>query len=299
MGNWPRSAKLTTVVMSVLVVALLAAVVVIGASDDGTSEQASRPAATAPTTTAPAQPATPAASGDGGKQSDDIYGWGSGQPTLMRATVRWGASSKPMTRERRALLASQLVHVREVALKIGTVAEAERLGFKKNFQRLNGRGYEYINFSNFTDHLDLDKPGVLAFEDDKPDSRIVSVAYNVLGTIEGGPPKDLPLEVIPWHFHSNLCRKGTSIVGSVELDPSGKPYQDQIDRCKELGATFEPQLDHWMVDLWVVPGWENPWGLVSAKHPDLMFQPTPWFNATNNAGAEAEGDHQHNGDQPS
>ena len=42
-------------------------------------------------------------------------------------------------------------------------------------------------------------------------------------------------------------------------------------------TVFRPELDHWMVDFWVIPGWENPWGLVSSKHPDMMFEPTPWF----------------------
>lgn len=215
---------------------------------------------------------------DGNPKQNFLYGWGTAQPDQMRATVHYGGTNTILSPERRELLGQQLMLVRAVGLSIGTVANAERMGYVKNFQRINGRGYEYVNWSNFTTKLNLWKPTVLAFEDDKPDSRIVSVAYNVLGTIQAGPPKDLPLEVIPWHYHSNLCEKNGTIVGSVEYDQSGKPYADQVQRCLEMGAKFRPDLNHWMVDLWVIPGWENPWGLVSSKHPDLMFTPTPWFS---------------------
>jgi len=208
-----------------------------------------------------------------------LYGWGTSQPTQMRATVRFGATNQLLTPERRQLLADQLVLVRAAAMSTPTVADAEAQGFVRNFQRVNGRGFEYINWSRFKNTLDLAHPTLLAFEDDKPDSKVISVAYNVLGTIEAGPPKGLPLEVIPWHYHSNLCKKGDSIIGNSEFDENGNLYPEQAARCAAEGAVNQPQLNHWMVDLWVIPGWENPWGLVSSKHPDLMFEPTPWFTS--------------------
>jgi hypothetical protein len=221
------------------------------------------------------------------------FGWGAAQPTNMAATVMYGTSSKPLSPARRDLLASQLVRIRAAGMAVGTVAVAEREGFVKNFQRIDGRGYEYINWSRFTHKLDLDKPTMLLMDGDKPDSKVISVAYNVLGTREGGPPTELPLEAIPWHFHSDLCRKGNSIVGNVETGPDGKVYARHIKRCEELGATFEPQLNHWMVDFWVMPGWENPWGLVSSKHPDMYKVPQPWFPNAAQAQAVAASQHQH------
>lgn len=208
-------------------------------------------------------------------------GWGAAQPTQMRATVQHGVSSEPMSPERRDLLGQQLQRVREVALGIGTVAEAERLGFVKNFQRIDGRGFEYVNWSWFSPTLNLDRPTMLLFADDKPDSRVISVAYNVLGVREAGPPHDLPLEVVPWHYHSNLCKKDGTIIGSIEYSPTGEVYADQVERCVREGAEFRPELNHWMVDFWVIPGWENPWGVVSSKHPDQFATPQPWFNDSN------------------
>ncbi len=287
---------LQTAIGAMAVAAVVAGFVLIRPAPPTTIESAAPIATEQPTaTTGPATTTTtlvpsltfPTQPVDDANAEGKLYGWGTSQPHQMTATVHWGGTDTIISRERRQLLADQLVQARDAAMAIGTVAEAERQGFVKNFQRINGRGYEYVNWSRFTDKLDLSKPTVLAFEDDKPDSRVMSVAYNVLGTIEDGPPTDLPLEVIPWHYHSNLCEKDNTIVGSVEYDADGVPYQRQIDRCVELGAKFRPELNHWMVDLWVIPGWENPWGLVSSKHPDMMFEPTPWFDD-----APVEGDHE-------
>ena len=247
---------------------------------------AATPTEAAPTTL-PADPQFPHETVNDNDASKALYGWGTAQPTQMKATVHYGGTSTLLSPERRRLLGEQLVQVREAALKIETVAEAEKQGFVRNFQRINGRGFEYINWSRFNTKLDLSRPTMLAFDGDSPDSRVMSVAYNVLGAMADGPPTDLPLEVIPWHYHSNLCEKDNSIVGSVEYDANGNPYPEQAQRCKDLGAVFRPELNHWMVDLWVIPGWENPWGLVSSKHPDMMFEPTPWF--TSNKTGEVDG----------
>jgi len=284
----------------VALVAVVAAVLLIKPASTQTQDLASAevpttvPVSTVPVTTPAPAPSTlppdpqfPQETIDDHNASKAMYGWGTAQPTQMRATVHFGGTSILLSPERRRLLGEELVQVREAALKIGTVAEAEKQGYVRNFQRINGRGFEYINWSYWSTKLDLSRPTLLAFDGDRPDSRVMSVAYNVLGTMQDGPPTDLPLEVIPWHYHSNLCAKDNSIVGNVEFDANGNPYPEQAQRCKDLGAVFRPELNHWMVDLWVIPGWENPWGLVSSKHPDMMFEPTPWF--TSNKTGDADG----------
>lgn len=219
-----------------------------------------------------------------------LSGWGTAQPNAMAATVMGGRSWTHMSADERKKVADDLVHVRKVALEIGTVKHALELGYVPNFQYVDGRGYEFIKWSNITDKLDLDRPSMVNFPDKDPDTGIASVAYQVLGTKEAGPP-DFHPEVFPWHYHSLLCLKNGSIMGSVEYDPAGKIYKTQAERCENAGAEYQPQLNHWMVDLWVVPGWENPWGLVSSKHPDLIRTPTPWFSSTNVAGPDASVHH--------
>lgn len=253
---------------------LLVAFVVAVAFDRPAAEPETAVASTPPAPNPGTEP--PSGINDGADVAAQM-GWGGAQPSQMRATVKYGTASKPLTPERRELLASQLEEVRTAALEIGTVAEAERRGYVKNFQYLEGRGFEYIKWSNFTPTLDLANPTMLAFPDDQPDSKVAAVAYNILGTREGGPPTHLPLEAVPWHFHHNLCRKDGSVIGNVETAPDGTLYADHAERCEDAGATYEPELDHWMVDLWVIPGWENPWGLVSSKHPDLFTTPQDWF----------------------
>jgi hypothetical protein len=215
---------------------------------------------------------------DDGGAEDQPYGWGSAQPPHMRATVHYGGSDEPLTTERRALLGSQLEQARAAALAIGTVAEAERQGFVRNFQRIDGRGWDYINWSRFRDELDLSSPSMVVLADDEPDSRVVSVAYNITRSVDEGPPTDMPLESIGWHYHASLCQGLDTMVGSIEYDAEGVPNQDQIERCYELGTQLRNDLSNWMVDLWVIPGWENPWGLISSRHPDLMPAGTPYYS---------------------
>jgi hypothetical protein len=298
------SSKVVVFHAAVVALVLVAASAVATASVTGDSVDpsaaaapAAAPAAQAPTaTTAPPAPTTTAVStpdvpadvaalfpptpvDDGGAESMG-YGYGTAQPPFMRATVHYGGSNEPMSTERRELLGDQLVAAREAALEIGTVAEAERQGFVRNFQRVDGRGWDYMNWSRFNDDFDITKPSLLLFADDEPDSPVIAVAYNITRSIEEGPPPDLPLETIGWHYHGGLCEMGDQKVGSIEYDALGYPYAEQIERCHELGATFRRDLSHWMVDLWVVPGWENPWGIISSKHPDLMPTGTSWFGQT-------------------
>lgn len=192
-----------------------------------------------------------------------MSGWGSFQPALMYAPVELGQTDG-LTLDQHTKLGDQLVEVREAALNIGTVANAERLGYRLNGERWEGRGYEYLLWDQFST-FDINKPTMAVFPDTKPDTKIASVAYQVLGTREAGPPKVFDLSVVPWHHHFDLCKKDGQIVGS-----------NKTDLCKEMGGVPQPQLDHWMVDFWVVPGWENPWGLVSSFHPDLFTENRPW-----------------------
>jgi hypothetical protein len=273
--------------MCVVAAAMIGGTLVVGSPDDDVSElEAAGPPADATATqdTVPAESAaaaepTPEAPSTTApvERDGEMYGWGSVQPYKMRATVEFGGTNETVTPEQHDALGPQLERARAAALRIGTVAEAERLGYVKNYQRISGRGFEYIKWTNFKEYLDLDNPTLLAFPDDQPDSRIASVAYQVRGTREAGPPTDLPLGIIGWHYHKDLCEVNRTVIGSIEYDPEGNPWPDMKKRCDDMGAKPMPWLNHWMVDLWVVPGWENPWGLISSKHPDLMEEPTPWF----------------------
>ena len=270
--------------VAALVVGAVAILAIGGGSEQATVVAQGAPAGATASTTTPAGPTIPT-------NPRGLSGWGTAQPNAMAATVMYGTSNTRMTPAQREKWAGQLEQARAAALKIGTVRNALAMGYVKNFQYVDGRGYEYIKWSNFKHTLDLDQPTTVNFPSDDPDARVASVAYQVLGTREDGPPDDLPLSVIPWHFHSNLCKKGNSIVGNIETAPDGTLYKRQVERCKNLGAVPQPQLNHWMVDLWVVPGWENPWGLVSSKHPDLMRTPVPWFTDTNVAGSDINQHH--------
>lgn len=204
-------------------------------------------------------------------------GWGSAQPYRMNATMQFGSSDTPVTNAERKQWGEMLVRARAAAAQTPTVADAERLGFVKNYEYIDGRGVEYINWGRWGTTFDIDKPTLVAAAGDKPTDPIVSIAYQVIGSREAGPPKDLPRALAGWHFHHSLCKAGNDIIGNLETRPDGRLYEEAAQRCLKYGATYMPALDHWMIDLWVIPGWENPWGLESSKHPDLFKDPQPWF----------------------
>ena len=158
------------------------------------------------------------------------FGWGATQPPIMRATVVYRAVVGAHDPERKAYLGDLLEQAREVALDIGAVAEAERHGFHKNYKFIEGRGYEYINFDNFTPEVDLQKPGILLFPDDAPDARVISMSYNITGSMEAGPPDIFPLRC-PGTITPTSAVLGIRSSGSVEIDAEGKPYADDAARA--------------------------------------------------------------------
>lgn len=199
-----------------------------------------------------------------GAPTDYNFGWGAWQPMQMNRPLVKGESAKPLTAERRALLGRQLQQAREAGLRVGTVAEAEDAGYVKVHDFSSQRGYEYVNFDYVDRKLDIDHPEVLAFPSDEPDAGIAAIAYYVVSDLGSGPPDTFPLEAIPWHSHWDICQVGEQYLGSQE--PAA---------CADMGGKTRPDIDGWMLDLWVIPGWENPWGLVSSKHPDLREDVQP------------------------
>lgn len=188
-----------------------------------------------------------------------LYGWGAWQPAQMNRPLHGGVSKTPISAERRSILGHQLEQARAAALNVGTVAEAEQAGYVKVHGYLPGRGLEYVNFSLIDHTLDLSRPEVLAFPDDAPDTGIMAIAYYVLADKGDPPPDTFPTEVIPWHSHFDICHRGEEYILSQDAQ-----------RCAAEGGVVDKGLTGWMLDLWVVPGWENPWGLVSSKNPDLI-----------------------------
>lgn len=191
---------------------------------------------------------------------DGLYGWGAWQPAQMNRPLVGGVSEEPISLETRKFLGEQLQLAREAALAVGTVAEAEAAGYVKLHEFLPGRGVQYANFDYIDETFDIDHPEVLAFPGDEPDTGIAAVAYYVIAGEDQPPPDDLPTDIIPWHSHWAICRKGD--VWPLSQDEEG---------CKALGGEIVEGLSGWMLDLWIVPGWENPWGLLSSKHPDLFL----------------------------
>lgn len=210
------------------------------------------------------------------------FGWGSIQPPNMRM-IHLGSSARPLAADRRAQLGEMLQRARNAGLRIKNLAGAKAAGYTKVTETSTGGRVEYVNYQYADDVFDVDHPEQVVFaanDADRDDSPVIAIAYGVMGTYEEGPPEGFPLEYVPWHFHGPLCMAPDgSLIADMHtftVDPNtyidGKPAT-----CEEHGGTPRPDLASWMVDLWVMPGWENPYGLISSKHPDLVDM--PWQQA--------------------
>ena len=191
------------------------------------------------------------------------YGWGVDQPTMMNRPLVHGVDSKPLSIDRRELLGRQLERARAAALRLPTVRDAEAAGYKLIHEPKPGRGAEFVNDALLDSELELDHPEMLVYASPDPSAPVAGQAYYVIGAIDAGPPKDFPLEAIPWHYHYGICDMDGQYVASEDFP------------CEAEGGEVRDDLTGWMVDLWVVPGWENPWGLISSKHPDLIPPTSP------------------------
>ena len=247
-GDIETKAWRNTALVAVVVAVVAVTVAAISLTDDGGGRAgADRAPATASAATSRATTTiTPQdAPADSEAKSTTMSGWGSFQPALMYAPVELGQTDG-LTLDQHTKLGDQLVEVREAALNIGTVANAERLGYRLNGERWEGRGYEYLLWDQFST-FDINKPTMAVFPDTKPDTKIASVAYQVLGTREAGPPKVFDLSVVPWHHHFDLCKKDGHFYIQVkwtDVDVTWEPFEtlheDAPDAVQKFLATGVP-----------------------------------------------------------
>ena len=65
-----------------------------------------------------------------------------------------------------------------------------------------------------------------------------------------------------WHTHHQFCiSRDTGLVLGAER------ISDQ--KCAAAGGENVGLQRNWMMHAWVVPGWENGWGIFSGEHPGL------------------------------
>jgi hypothetical protein len=174
--------------------------------------------------------------------------------------AEWKTIADQATRD---ALATQLAQARAAALKYPTAADATKARYVMVAPFLPGLGAHYLNPAYVLDGvIDANKPEVLLYSSNQPDARVVGVSYLTPGNAATQPeglagPNDL------FHFHDNLC-----IVSRMAI-----PASDAAS-CASVGGRVSGGFGGvtvWMNHVWVVPGWESPWGLFSSENPEITL----------------------------
>ena len=163
----------------------------------------------------------------------------------------------------RDALAAQLAQARAAALKYPTALDAMKARYVMVAPFLPGLGAHYLNAAYVLDGvIDPSKPEVLLYSSNQQDARVVGVSYLTPGNAATQPeglagPNDL------FHFHDKLC-----IVRRLAIPAS------DAGGCESVGGRVSGGFDGltvWMNHVWVVPGWESPWGLFSSENPEITL----------------------------
>jgi len=162
----------------------------------------------------------------------------------------------------RDTLARQLVAARQATAALPTAADAVKAGYFMIVPYLPGIGAHYVKLSYLADDVfDPAKPEILLYSGNYPDSEVVGASY-LAGGAKDTPPEGFAGPNDGFHFHDQLCWVQRLVV----------PARDAAT-CADAGGRFRGITGTaiWMNHVWVVPGWESPWGLFSPEHPDLTL----------------------------
>ncbi|HEV7722633.1 MAG TPA: hypothetical protein VGO60_15180 [Iamia sp.] len=171
-------------------------------------------------------------------------------------------------------LTEELAQARAVSERYPTVADAEAAGWSRVTGYVPGIAAHYMNFANVDNVFEIDKPEMLLFDGNDPDSRIVGLSYYVREDGTAGPTQGFVGENDFYHRHFGLCIGGGGVIGDSTLTE---------EECAAIGGTKSNGVDGWMSHAWVVPGCESPWGVFSGENPILD---RALSDATGDEGAE-------------
>ncbi|GIU84029.1 MAG: hypothetical protein KatS3mg008_0804 [Acidimicrobiales bacterium] len=149
---------------------------------------------------------------------------------------------------------------RETALRYETAREAMEAGYVLVTPYVPGIASHWMNFSYVDGRFEVDKPEMLLYNGNGPESRIVGLSYYIVHQGDSEPTVGFTGDNDHYHRHIGLCVRGVTVIG---------PSSTTEEQCQKMGGRKLDFSDRWMSHAWVVPGCESPWGLFSAVNPRL------------------------------
>ncbi len=179
------------------------------------------------------------------------------------ATLAIGDSG--LTWEQREQLGREVSVAREIALEHPTLSAALEAGWTLAGVSARGAGQLVVDTSrDLRDvEFDVDAPHGLIYASPDPDAPIVGVQYAQWRSV-GGAISGFTGQENLWHLHAGTC---------VIDGPTGEyaiPLDDPTTggSCQDVDGTRDDTVSY-MIRVWVVPGWENPYGTFAHDHPAL------------------------------
>jgi len=177
-----------------------------------------------------------------------------------------GLMAQELTLEDRRVLAEQVVLAREVTVAVPTLQDALDAGWTKVGEPITGGGQMVMDTR--VDHRDLpfdpSTPMGLLYASDDPSAPVVGLQYGQW-TSEAMPADVFVGQSSMWHLHTATC----------VIDGDEGEFALTIDDpltgvgCEKVDGTREDRIG-FMLRVWVVPGWENPYGTFAHDHPGIV-----------------------------
>lgn len=156
--------------------------------------------------------------------------------------------------DQRAELDAQLERARRAAQRYPTVADARAAGYLPIGPAVPGLGVHMVQLRYQADaDFHLDWPGVLMYQDTRPDAPVVGMLYLTRAI---NPPEGFVGDVDQWHEHLKVCiREGDDEIEIVSVDD----VELTKDSCDDAGGVFFGESG-WMLHVWPLEGWVPPEG---------------------------------------
>jgi hypothetical protein len=165
-------------------------------------------------------------------------------------------------------LAKQLAGTATLVQQFGTIAAAEKAGYRRAGPFAAGLGTHYVNYGKVgnadgvIDGNDIEGP-LLIFDGIEPDAPLAGFMYLALGA--KGEPEGFIGPNDHWHYHTNTCLVMKD--GNIEA-PLGADADVTEAQCARYGGDLIRNTGY-MVHVWTVPGYESPRGVFSNINPKI------------------------------
>jgi len=158
-------------------------------------------------------------------------------------------------------LEKELDRARETALSYPTAQDAMDDGYRLVAPYLPGIASHFIKGQLIDGTFEIEKPEMLLYDGNSPDSQIVGLSYYIFHRGDTKPTQGFTGDNDSGHRHIGLCSApGGGIIGDSSTTE---------EECAASGGVKSDGGSGWMSHAWVVPGCESPWGVFSAATPVL------------------------------